>query len=61
MKNTQVYVMNDVIDAYYRERSRRISYLAENTPKCSYTHVSSWSDAHYGLSASEIEWMLEWN
>lgn len=61
MKNTQAYVKSNVVDAYFCERSRRISYLEDNTPKRSYTHVSSWSDTHFGLSAREIEMMLEWN
>lgn len=63
MKNTKVtaYAKTDVVTAYYRSKAKRIETYGTKGISYSYRHVSYWSDAHIGLSSSEIELMLEWN
>ena len=63
MKNTKITnrEKNDVVSAYFNERSRRNKYKAKEFKSYSYNYISSWSDTHHGLSAAELALMLEWN
>ena len=61
MKNTNKCEKNDVVSAYFNERSRKNKYKAMRAKSYSYYYISSWSDAYHGLSSAEVERMFEWN
>lgn len=56
-----VYQQRSVVDAYFAKRSIKVQYGTTQTQSYSYCCVSSWSDSHWGLSASEREMMDDWN
>ncbi len=51
----------DVVSAYFRERDEYDEFETSQVIAVSSYHVSCWSDTCFGLSASEIEWILNWN